>query len=118
MIFTSRYGLPVEPRNFSRSHDSRISNAGVPKITVHDTWRTCGSLLVDLDVHPRIVMALLDHDGDLQSGLIQGHARGPAEARREPRSTSCAVQVRKSHLEESRWLLTCVGTAGFEPTTP
>ncbi|MEU5908843.1 tyrosine-type recombinase/integrase [Micromonospora sp. NPDC047467] len=61
MIFTTRYGLPVEPRNFNRSYDSRIVRAGVPKITVHDARRTCGSLLVDLDVHPRIAMAILRH---------------------------------------------------------
>ena len=56
-----RYGLPVEPRNFNRSYDSRIQRAGVPKITVHDARRTCASLLVDLDVHPRIAMAILRH---------------------------------------------------------
>lgn len=59
MVFTTRYGLPVEPRKFNRSYDSRIASAGVPKITVHDARRTCGCLLVDLDVHPRIAMAIL-----------------------------------------------------------
>jgi integrase len=61
MVFTTRYGLPVEPRNFNRSYDSRIQRAGVPKITVHDARRTCASLLVDLDMHPRIAMAILRH---------------------------------------------------------
>ncbi|RAO32022.1 Integrase [Micromonospora noduli] len=61
MIFTTRYGLPVEPRNFNRSYDSRIARAGIRKITVHDARRTCGSLLVDLDVHPRVAMAILRH---------------------------------------------------------
>lgn len=61
MIFTTRFGLPVEPRNFNRSYDSRIARADVPKITVHDARRTCGSLLVDLDVHPRVAMAILRH---------------------------------------------------------
>jgi integrase len=61
MVFTTRFGLPVEPRNFNRSYDSRIVRAGVRKITVHDARRTCASLLVDLDVHPRIAMAILRH---------------------------------------------------------
>ncbi|NIL59722.1 hypothetical protein [Salinispora arenicola] len=61
MIFTTRFGLPVESRNFNRSYDSRIARADVPKITVHYAPRTCGSLLVDLDVHPRIAMAVLRH---------------------------------------------------------
>ncbi len=61
MIFTTRFGLPVEPRNFNRSYDSRIARPDVPKITVHDARRTCDSLLVDLDVHPRVAMAILRH---------------------------------------------------------
>jgi integrase len=34
---------------------------GLRKITVHDARRTCGSLLVDLDVHPRVAMGILRH---------------------------------------------------------
>jgi len=29
--------------------------------TIHDARRTCATLLVDLDVHPRIVMQILRH---------------------------------------------------------
>jgi integrase len=35
--------------------------AGVRKITVHDARRTCATLLVDLDVHPRVIMQVLRH---------------------------------------------------------
>jgi integrase len=28
---------------------------------VHDAWRTCGSLLAALDVHPRVAMQILRH---------------------------------------------------------
>jgi integrase len=31
------------------------------KITVHDGRRSCGTLLVDLDVHPRVIMRILRH---------------------------------------------------------
>lgn len=60
-MFTTRYGTPIEPRNFNRAWDARIVKAGVPRITVHDGRRTCGSLLADLDVHPRVAMAILRH---------------------------------------------------------
>jgi integrase len=33
----------------------------VPVISVHATRRTCASLLVALDVHPRVAMAILRH---------------------------------------------------------
>jgi integrase len=49
------------PRNFSRSYDLRIAKARVRRITVHDARRTCGSLLADLDVHPRATVQILRH---------------------------------------------------------
>jgi integrase len=35
--------------------------AGVPDISVHDARRTCATLLVDLDVHSRVIMQILRH---------------------------------------------------------
>jgi len=61
LVFTTRYGTPIEPRNFNRYWDRRCDAAGVRRITVHDARRTCGSLLADLDVHPRIAMQILRH---------------------------------------------------------
>ncbi len=61
VIFTTKWGTPIEPRNFNRSWDARCAKARVRKITVHDGRRTCATLLVDLDVHPREVMQILRH---------------------------------------------------------
>jgi integrase len=61
LIFTTKWGTPIEPRNFNRSWDTRCAKAGIRKITVHDGRRTCATLLVDLDVHPRQVMQILRH---------------------------------------------------------
>jgi integrase len=60
-VFCSVFGTPIDPRNFNRSWDARCVKAGVRKITVHDARRTCGSLLADLDVHPRVAMTILRH---------------------------------------------------------
>lgn len=60
-VITTRHGTPIEPRNFNRFWDRRCDAAGVRRITVHDARRTCGSLLADLDVHPRVAMAILRH---------------------------------------------------------
>jgi integrase len=60
-VFSTKWGTPIEPRNFNRSWDTRCRKAGVRKITVHDGRRTCATLLVDLDVHPREVMRILRH---------------------------------------------------------
>lgn len=61
LVFTTRYGTPIEPRNFNRSFDHRIEQAGVRRITVHGTRKTCGTLLAALDVHPRVAMQILRH---------------------------------------------------------
>jgi len=61
LVFTTRFGTPIEPRNFTRSFDRRISEARVRRITVHGTRKSCGSLLAALDVHPRVAMQILRH---------------------------------------------------------
>ncbi|WP_255632357.1 tyrosine-type recombinase/integrase [Amycolatopsis sp. TNS106] len=61
LVFTTEHGTPVEPRNFLRSWATRGRRAGVRYITVHDGRRSCGSLLADLDVHPRDAMRILRH---------------------------------------------------------
>jgi integrase len=61
LVFTTRYGTPVEPRNFHRSFKTRCATARVPTVSVHTTRRTCASMLVALDVHPRVAMQILRH---------------------------------------------------------
>ncbi|MDZ5446910.1 tyrosine-type recombinase/integrase [Micromonospora sp. 4G57] len=61
LVFTTRYGTPIEPRNFQRSWQTRCDKARVKPITVHDARRTCATLLADLDVHPRVAMQVLRH---------------------------------------------------------
>ena len=58
-MFTTRNGHPIEPRNINRAFDLRCSRYGVRRITIHDTRRTCGSLLAALDVHLRVAMGIL-----------------------------------------------------------
>jgi integrase len=61
LVFTTRNGRAIEPRNINRAFDLRCARYGVRRITLHDTRRTCGSLLAALDVHPRVAMAILRH---------------------------------------------------------
>jgi len=59
LVFITRHGTAVEPRNCS--FDRCIRRARVPRITVHGTRKTCGSQLAALDVHPRVAMQILRH---------------------------------------------------------
>lgn len=61
LVVTTTVGTPVEPRNFNRRFDARCRKAGVRRITVHATRKTCATLLVALDVHPRVAMRILRH---------------------------------------------------------
>jgi integrase len=61
LVLTTRYGRPIEPRNFHRDFKARCRKAGVREVPVHTTRRTCASLLVALDVHPRVAMQILRH---------------------------------------------------------
>jgi integrase len=62
LVFTTRAGSPIEPRNFNRSFEHRCAKSGVRRIRVHDTRHTCGSLLAAMDVHPRVAMQILRHN--------------------------------------------------------
>ncbi|SDD80838.1 Phage integrase family protein [Actinokineospora iranica] len=61
LLMTTRYGRPIEPRNFNRSWDARCAKARVPKITVHDGPRSCVTMLADLEVPPSVMMRILRH---------------------------------------------------------
>lgn len=61
LVLTTASGRPIEPRNFNRSFAARARKAGVRRIKVHTTRKTCASLLVALDVHPRVAMQVLRH---------------------------------------------------------
>ena len=61
LVLTTPFGTPVDPRNFHRAFVARCRHAGVPVTTVHATRKACASLLVALDVHPRVAMQILRH---------------------------------------------------------
>jgi integrase len=61
LVLTMRLGEPIDPRNFHRAFKTRAEKADVAVVPVHATRQTCASLLVALDVHPRVAMAALRH---------------------------------------------------------
>jgi len=61
LVLTTQYGMPIDPRNFHRMFKDRARKADVPQISVHSARRTCASLLVALNVHPRVAMSILRH---------------------------------------------------------
>jgi integrase len=99
LVFTTRHGTPIEPRNFSRSLDRRIAKANVARITPHGARKTCGSLLATLDIHPRVAMQILRHSKIaltmeiLHRGPLGRHARYAQEARAVARPVNAAAAL-------------------------
>ena len=81
LIFTGRYGTPIDPRTLNRKFTARCEAAGVRPITVHDARHTCATLLVDLDVHPRVIMRILRHAD--QAVTMEIYANASSAATRE-----------------------------------
>ncbi|WP_241989977.1 tyrosine-type recombinase/integrase [Streptomyces sp. AC1-42W] len=45
LVFTTKNGTPIEPRNLNRSFEALSVRAGVRKVRFHDLRHTCASLL-------------------------------------------------------------------------
>ena len=80
LVFTGHYGTPIDPRTLNRKFRARDA-AGVRPITVHDARHTCATLLVDLDVHPRVIMRILRHAD--QAVTMEIYANASSAATRE-----------------------------------
>lgn len=60
LVLTTRYGIPVDPRNFHRMFKERAAKTGVPVAAVHSARRTCASLLVAMAIlrHSQIAVTM------------------------------------------------------------
>ncbi|MER7150313.1 site-specific integrase [Streptomyces lydicus] len=61
LVFTTRSGRPIEPRNLYRSFQRVSASSGLPPVRLHDTRHGCASLLFAAGVAPRTVMEILGH---------------------------------------------------------
>lgn len=61
LVFTTRNGRPVEPRNLARSFDRIRNGARLRPIRLHDLRHTTATLLKILGVPPRDTMEILGH---------------------------------------------------------
>ncbi|MFJ3519529.1 tyrosine recombinase XerC [Streptomyces sp. NPDC090131] len=61
LIFTTKYGTPIEPGNLTRMFGLRARRAGLRAIPLRNTRHTCAALLVVLKVHPKVAQRILRH---------------------------------------------------------
>ncbi|MFF8896100.1 tyrosine recombinase XerC [Streptomyces lydicus] len=61
LVFTTKYGTPIEPGNLTRMFALRARRASLRVIPLRNTRHTCSSLLVALGVHPKVAQRILRH---------------------------------------------------------
>lgn len=61
LVFPSRLGTPMEPRNVKRHLDPLLVKAGLPPCRVHDLRHICASLLLEQGVQLKVVSEILGH---------------------------------------------------------
>ena len=61
LVFSTRLGKPLEPRNVNRSWYAARARAGLGAVRLHDLRHSCASFLLAAGASPRTVMKTLGH---------------------------------------------------------
>jgi integrase len=61
LLFTTKIGTPIEPRNINRHFDQLCERAGVRRLRVHDLRHSCATLLYDQGVPLERIQDVLGH---------------------------------------------------------
>src|SRR5579875_1549884 len=72
LVFTTRSGNPIEPRNLARSFERICKQHNLRLITLHDMRHSNATAQKELEVHSRDIQAILGH-GDVRTTGIYEH---------------------------------------------
>ena len=61
LVFVTPKGLPINGSWFTKHFQALLSEAGLPRVRLHDMRHGAASLLVDPGAHPRVAQELLRH---------------------------------------------------------
>jgi integrase len=73
LVFTTRHGTPIEPRNLNRYFYPVRERLGLP-VRFHDLRHTCVTLLLGLGIPPHIVRDIVGHSALDVTMNIYAHA--------------------------------------------
>jgi integrase len=72
-VFTTKSGLPVEPRNLNRSFERICDDNGIRRVKVHALRHTTASLLKALGVPAKDAQVILGHAHASTTNQIYTH---------------------------------------------
>jgi integrase len=72
LVFMTKHGTPIEPRNLLRHFQAQCEKLGLPKLRFHDLRHTCASLLLAQGVDLPIVKETLGHAA-IQTTMLYTH---------------------------------------------
>ena len=61
LVCPTNIGTPIHPRNMLRQFKNKLTSIGLPNIRFHDLRYTAALLLLEKNVHPKIVSELLGY---------------------------------------------------------
>ncbi|MGB3713862.1 MAG: site-specific integrase [Candidatus Promineifilaceae bacterium] len=60
-VFTTSTGRPISQRNLTRHFHASLEKAGLKRMRFHDLRHTAATLLLQANIHPKIVQEMLGH---------------------------------------------------------
>jgi integrase len=61
LVFSTKFGTPIEPRSLNRQFDAIRAKAGLESVRLHDFRHTVVSLLLEMGTPPHVVQAIARH---------------------------------------------------------
>jgi integrase len=77
LVFTTDIGTPLYPTNVIRHFREKLVSTGLPRIPFHNLRHTTASLLLEKNVHPKLVSELLGHSSIVLTLSTYSHVINP-----------------------------------------
>src|SRR5947199_9032449 len=80
LVFTNRFGSHLESSHVNERFNAAVKAAGLPPMRFHDLRHSAATLLLAMNVHPKVVQQLLGHSNisitmDLYSHVLPSMQR-------------------------------------------